>query len=88
MKAVIAGEEMSVIVTIQKIDIAVTQLLNGLANWSMPIDDVMIWSSALGVPLLVAAVAGQWWRRADSRITVMYWFPRASPFAPGLPSTS
>ena len=45
------------IVTIHGIDIAITQTLNGLATWLTAIDDLMIWSSAFGVPLLVAAVA-------------------------------
>lgn len=52
-------------IAIHKLDIAITQTLNGLATWSTSVDDVMIWSSAFGVPILVVAVAGQWWRRAD-----------------------
>src|SRR5260370_42467344 len=46
-------------------DAAVTHAINGLAERSAAVDFLMIWISAIGVPLLVLAVAGQWWRRSD-----------------------
>lgn len=48
-----------------EVDAAVTQAINGLAGKSTVIDFLMIWVSAIGVPLLVLAVAGQWWRRGE-----------------------
>ena len=47
------------------LDVAVTQGVNGLAGKSAIIDFLMIWVSRIGVPILVAAVALQWWRNAD-----------------------
>ena len=47
------------------LDAAVTHAINGLAEHSATVDFLMIWISAIGVPLLVLAVAGQWWRRTD-----------------------
>jgi undecaprenyl-diphosphatase len=46
-------------------DAAVTHAINGLAERSAAVDFLMIWISAIGVPLLLLAVAGQWWRRTD-----------------------
>ena len=50
-----------------ELDVAVTQAINGLAEKSLTIDLLMIWISAIGVPVLVAAVVLQWWRVADRR---------------------
>lgn len=47
------------------IDVAVTRAINGLAGTNNLPDLVMIWVSAVGVPLLVLAVAAQWWRGPD-----------------------
>ena len=47
------------------LDVAVTQAVNGLAGNNAVIDFLMIWISKIGVPILVAAVAVQWWRKAD-----------------------
>jgi undecaprenyl-diphosphatase len=47
------------------VDAAVTRAINGLAERGAVVDFLMIWISAIGVPLLVLAVAGQWWRGAD-----------------------
>lgn len=47
-----------------ELDVAVTRAINGLAGQSA-VDFLMIWISAIGVPLLVLAVAVQWWRRAN-----------------------
>ena len=47
------------------VDAAATRAINSLAGASTTIDFLMIWSSALGIPLLVLAVAGQWWRHDD-----------------------
>lgn len=43
------------------LDAAITHVINGLSG-SAAGDFLMIWISAIGVPLLVLAVAGQWWR--------------------------
>jgi len=48
-----------------ELDAAATYAINGLAGKSTAIDSLMIWASAIGVPLLVLAVAGQWWQRVD-----------------------
>ncbi|WP_256752895.1 phosphatase PAP2 family protein [Mesorhizobium sp. Mes31] len=48
-----------------ELDAAVTHAINGLAGRSAAVDFLMIWISAIGVPLLVLAVAIQWWRRTD-----------------------
>lgn len=46
-------------------DVAVTQAINGLVGKSPALDLIMIWASALGVPILVLAVVLQWWRQDD-----------------------
>lgn len=46
------------------LDAAVTHAINGLSGAAV-IDFLMIGISAIGVPLLVLAVAGQWWRGGD-----------------------
>lgn len=51
------------------LDVAVTQWVNGWAGSSAAVDLVMVWSSAAGVPLMVLAVAGQWWPGAERRHT-------------------
>lgn len=47
------------------LDEAVTHAINGLAGASGVVDFLMIRASTIGVPLLVLAVAGQWWRGPD-----------------------
>ncbi len=47
------------------LDAAATRAINSLAGASALADLVMIWVSAIGVPLLVIAVAAQWWRGPD-----------------------
>ncbi|HJP69606.1 MAG TPA: phosphatase PAP2 family protein [Sphingomicrobium sp.] len=47
------------------LDVTVTQAINGLVGKSAFIDLLMIWISKVGVPVLVAAVAFQWWRRTN-----------------------
>lgn len=47
------------------IDAAATRTINGPAGASPTIDFLMISISAVGIPLLVLAVAGQWWRGLD-----------------------
>lgn len=47
------------------IDAAATHWMNGWAGRNPTFDFLMIWVSAAGVPLLVLAVAGQWWLRTD-----------------------
>lgn len=46
------------------LDAAATRAINGLSGLAA-IDVLMIWVSAFGLPLLVFAVAGQWWRGGD-----------------------
>ncbi|MFJ6322049.1 MULTISPECIES: hypothetical protein [unclassified Rhizobium] len=53
-----------------ELDAAVTHAINELAGRSAVVDFLMIWISAIGVPLLVLAVAVQWWwhtNRSDTR---------------------
>lgn len=47
-----------------QLDVAITQAINGLAGKSAILDQLMIWVSAFGVPVLVLAVAAQWWPKA------------------------
>jgi undecaprenyl-diphosphatase len=51
-----------------ELDATVTHAINSIAGKSTALDFLMIWVSAIGVPLLVLAVAGQWWR-ADRQHT-------------------
>jgi undecaprenyl-diphosphatase len=48
-----------------ELDVAITQAINGLSEKSAIVDLLMIWVSSIGVPVLVLAVAGQWWRTSD-----------------------
>ena len=48
------------------LDVAATQAINHLAGECRVLDFGMIWISAIGVPILVLAVAIQWWRK-DAR---------------------
>lgn len=48
-----------------ELDAAFTAAVNRLAGISSFVDALMIWSSAIGVPILVAAVAAQWWARTE-----------------------
>jgi len=52
-----------------EVDVLVTQWINGLAGRNGPLDQVMILVSSVGVPLLVLAVAAQWWARSDRTYT-------------------
>lgn len=47
------------------LDVLLTQLINDLAGQRLGLDQAMIWVSSIGVPVLVALVALQWWRRED-----------------------
>ncbi|MDE2466450.1 MAG: phosphatase PAP2 family protein [Alphaproteobacteria bacterium] len=47
------------------LDVALTQSINGLSGRLPLLDTAMIGLSAYGVPLLVLAVALQWWRGPD-----------------------
>ncbi len=51
------------------LDAGVTQWINGWAGFVPAIDRLWMWISAAGVPLLIVAVAGQWWLRQDRRHT-------------------
>jgi undecaprenyl-diphosphatase len=46
-----------------QIDTQVTALLNGLAGRSHALDVLMVATTQFGVPLMVLAVAAQWWPR-------------------------
>lgn len=48
-----------------QLDVRITQAINGLAGRVGVMDFLMIWVSAIGVPLLVGAVILQWWRKPD-----------------------
>jgi undecaprenyl-diphosphatase len=48
-----------------ELDVAVTRAINGLAGHSAAIDYLMVWVSGIGVPVMVMAVALQWWRGSD-----------------------
>jgi undecaprenyl-diphosphatase len=48
-----------------ELDVLVTQWINGLAGRNGLSDQIMILVSSLGVPLLVLAVAAQWWAKSD-----------------------
>lgn len=52
-----------------ELDVALTQTINGWAERSVAVDQLMIAISAMGVPLLILAVAGQWWLQTDRRHT-------------------
>jgi len=47
------------------LDVVMTQWANGWAGRSAAVDFLMIWSSIIGVPLMVLATAGQWWLRGE-----------------------
>lgn len=47
---------------LSELDAALTRAINSLAGHAVPLDLLMIGVSKIGVPLLVLAVAGQWWR--------------------------
>ena len=51
--------------TLHIFDVTVTQLVNGLAGNCALLDAIMIWISAAGLPLLVLAVACQWWAKTE-----------------------
>ena len=67
-----------------KLDAAVTYAINSVAGSIVPIDFLMIWVSAVGVPILVLAVAGQWWRRIDREHTRHVVFAAGCSFLLGL----
>lgn len=48
-----------------ELDATITHAINALAGRSAPLDALMIWVSSVGVPLMVLAVAIQWWRKPD-----------------------
>lgn len=47
------------------LDVTLTQLINAPAGGRPHFDQLMVWISSFGVPVLVALVAVQWWRRKD-----------------------
>jgi undecaprenyl-diphosphatase len=51
------------------IDVAVTRWINGLSGHDAGIDGLVMLASTIGVPLMVLAVAVQWWSGSDRRRT-------------------
>ena len=47
------------------IDVAMTGWINALSGHFRIVDMMLVWVSAIGLPLLVAAVALQWWSPPD-----------------------
>ena len=54
---------------IYKIDAHATHWINSWASQSQLADHLMVWVSSFGVPILVLAVACQWWARHDRQHT-------------------
>lgn len=52
-----------------ELDATLTKAVNHFAGTIAAIDFLAIWISAIGIPLLVLAVAAQWWRRTDRQHT-------------------
>lgn len=52
-----------------ELDVSLTHAVNALAAQSVVLDALMVGISAAGVPLLVLAVAVQWWRRTERQHT-------------------
>lgn len=46
-------------------DSIATKAINGLAGAWPVFDQLMIWTSLLGIPIVVALVAAQWWRQKE-----------------------
>ncbi|WP_178119525.1 phosphatase PAP2 family protein [Pseudomonas sp. SCB32] len=53
--------------TLYDVDSALTLMLNSAAGKHPLLDQLMLMASTVGVPLMVLAVALQWWRRDDRR---------------------
>lgn len=47
------------------LDSLATKAINGLAGAWPVLDQLMVWTSFFGIPILVALVAAQWWRRRE-----------------------
>ncbi len=52
---------------ISVLDVEATHAINSLAGAGGAMDFLMVWISTVGVPLLVLAVACQWWRAPNRR---------------------
>lgn len=52
-----------------ELDASLTHAINGWRERSIMLDQLMIWISAVGVPLLILSVAALWWRRTDRQHT-------------------
>ncbi len=48
-----------------ELDAAATHQINALAGRFEALDFLLIWISAIGIPIMVLAVALQWWRKTD-----------------------
>jgi len=48
-----------------ELDIAATQWINGWSGHLAVLDAAMVWSSSIGVPVMVLATAVQWWSRHE-----------------------
>jgi hypothetical protein len=58
--------------------------INGLAGASVPLDQILIWVSSLGVPIPVALVALQWWRRKEKTFVHYVFVASGLSFLPWL----
>jgi undecaprenyl-diphosphatase len=67
-----------------ELDVLVTQWINGWEGRNGLADQVMILVSSVGVPLLVFAVAAQWWVRSDRPYTRHVLVAAGSSFLLGL----
>lgn len=53
--------------SMHELDAAITHTINGWAGSGGATDYVMVWISAFGVPVLVLAIAAQWWLGGERR---------------------
>lgn len=50
------------------IDVSLTSLINRISGHYAIVDQLLMWISGLGIPVLVFLVAIQWWRRKDRQV--------------------
>ncbi len=51
------------------LDVAMTSAINGFSGQHAFVDSFFVWTSAYGIPVLVLAVAVQWWGQANRQQT-------------------
>jgi undecaprenyl-diphosphatase len=67
-----------------ELDVLITRWINGLSGHISFLDNFMILVSSIGVPLLVASVAVQWWARSGRMYTRHVLFAAGLSFLLGL----